>query len=90
MHIYACAGQYTYINAGKCTYTRCNPCICLAHARTHTSQSWIEAGHYDRAVGSVPAHKQCAEDVELVFNNAMVCLLLQSCVCVRAHVPKIA
>lgn len=37
------------------------------------AQTRIESGYYDKAVGSVPAHAQCAEDVELVFNNAAVC-----------------
>lgn len=35
-----------------------------------TVQAWIESGYYDRSVGPVPAHLQCAQDVELVFNNA--------------------
>jgi hypothetical protein len=39
------------------------------------AQSRIESGYYDKAVGSVPPHVQCAEDVELVFNNAAVSLL---------------
>ena len=38
------------------------------------TQSRIESGYYDKAVGSVPPHVQCAEDVELVFNNAAVSL----------------
>ena len=33
-------------------------------------QAWIESGYYDKTVGSMPAHQQCAEDVELVFTNA--------------------
>ena len=45
----------------------------VAHEEEGRAQARIEAGNYDKAVGSVPAHAQCAQDVELVFNNAAVC-----------------
>ena len=47
-------------------YDIVNRPMCLALIQTQ-----IEAGYYDRAASSVPPHRLAAEDVELVFKNAM-------------------